>query len=86
MPVVEDPVTLAERRAVAQKCMAEIALGPIPALIDDMNNSVNKSYEAWPDRLYLIGKNGKIVYKGGPGPFGFKPDELEGAIEKEKGK
>jgi len=26
-----------------------------------------------------------VVYRGGPGPFGFKPDEWEKAIQEELG-
>jgi type I thyroxine 5'-deiodinase len=32
--------------------------------------------------LYLIDRDGKVVYKSKPGPFGFKPDQLEAAIKK----
>ena len=46
-----------------------------------MEDSVNQAYGGWPDRLYLVGVDGKIAYKGGRGPFGFEPDELEEAIE-----
>lgn len=84
-PLVEDPVTAAERKAVAETCMSKLALEPMPALIDDMSDSVNDDYGAWPDRLYLVGKDGRIAYRGGPGPFLFSPDELEEAIEKELG-
>ena len=28
----------------------------------------------------LVGENGNIAYAGGPGPWGFKPEELEQAI------
>ena len=49
----------------------------MPALIDGMDDAVNKAYQALPDRLYLVGKNGEIAYAGDRGPFGFKPDELE---------
>ena len=33
-----------------------------------------------PDRLYLIGVDGRVAYKSKPGPFGFKPDALEAAL------
>ena len=33
------------------------------------------------DRLYLVGRDGRIAYRGGEGPFGFKPNELGAAIE-----
>jgi hypothetical protein len=42
-----------------------------------------EAYNALPDRLYLIGKDGRIAFKGGHGPLGFKPAELEAAIETE---
>ena len=85
-PIVEDPITLAERQQVASVCMTKLALEPMPALVDDMGDSVNKAYAAWPDRLYLVGKDGTIAYRGGPGPFGFNPDELEAAIKMELGR
>jgi hypothetical protein len=83
MPIVEDPLTLEERRAVASVCMAKLALEPMPALVDDIDDKANTAYAAWPDRLYLIGRDGRIAYRGGPGPRGFKPEELEAAIKAE---
>lgn len=83
MPIVEDPVSLFERQAVAKVCMTKLALEPMPALVDDMDDQVNDDYQAWPDRLYLVGRDGRIAYRGGPGPFAFRPDELEDAIRKE---
>jgi hypothetical protein len=29
----------------------------------------------------LIDTEGRIAYKSKPGPFGFKPEELKGALE-----
>ncbi len=82
--MIEDPVTGLERMAVASQCMADLDL-PIPAIVDQMDDAVNLAYRAWPDRLYLVGKDGKIAYSGGPGPFMFLPEELNTAIEKELG-
>lgn len=79
-PIVEDPVSQDERDQVARACMTKLALEPMPALVDDMDDSVNADYAAWPDRLFLVGKDGRIAYSGGRGPFGFSPDELEDAI------
>jgi hypothetical protein len=50
-------------------------------VIDGIDNAVADVYGGWPDRLYLIGADGRIAYQGGEGPFGFKPEELEQAIE-----
>ena len=73
------------RAQVAEVCMTKLALEPMPALVDDMEDTANGGYSAWPDRLYLIGKDGHVAYRGGPGPFGFHPDELEDAIRAELG-
>lgn len=85
MPLVEDPVTLEEREQVAAVCMTKMALEHMPALVDDMQDTANNAYSAWPDRLYLIGRDGRVAYKSGRGPFGFIPDELEDAILEELG-
>lgn len=83
MPILLDPVSLNERSEVAQTCMAKLQLEPIPALVDNMDDKVNQAYSGWPDRLYLVGRDGKIAYHGGRGPFGFKPSDLEEAIKRE---
>jgi hypothetical protein len=54
----------------------------IPAVLDEFGNSTETAYTAWPDRLYLIDASGRIVYKSKPGPFGFKPDNLQAALKK----
>ena len=73
------PVSLDERVHVAEACALHLDL-EIPTVIDDMENSTDLAYSALPDRLYLIGVDGTIVYRSSPGPMGFKPDELEAAI------
>jgi hypothetical protein len=47
-----------------------------------MDNAVNQAYAAWPTRLYLVGLDGKVVYRGGVGAFEFKPAALEKEIKK----
>jgi hypothetical protein len=82
-PFVEEPRDRAERFDVAKRCVSALALRPIPALVDGMDDAVDAAYEAWPDRLYLIDRAGRIAYRSAPGPFGFKPDELADAIDQE---
>lgn len=52
----------------------------MPALIDKIDDKVGQAYGGWPDRLYLVGKDGKIAYAGRRGPAGFAPEEWEKAI------
>ena len=75
------PTTLAARSEIAQVCSLKLEL-PIPTLVDDMENSTDRKYYALPDRLYLIGSDGRVTYRGGPGPFGFVAADLKTAIEK----
>jgi len=76
---VYDPKTIEERRAVAGDCQASLQYG-IRTYVDNMDDSVNRAYAAWPTRLYLIGLDGKIIYHGGLGPFDFRPTKLASAI------
>ena len=83
MPLVEEPTTKEERKAIARTCSAKLDMSPMTVLIDDMKDTTNASYSGHPDRLYLVGKDGKIAYAGDRGPWGFKPDELDKAIQAE---
>ena len=81
---VVDPVSLDERAGAADACALRLATR-IPILLDDVDDAVASAYGAWPDRLYLIGRDGTIAFQGDVGPFGFKPEELADAIETELG-
>ena len=48
----------------------------VPFGIDEMSNSADDAYAAWPERLYVIDENGRISYKGGNGPFHYDPKEV----------
>ena len=73
------PTTDEERREVASKCCAALRM-TIPLVVDHVDDRVGHAYSGMPDRLYLIDRDGKVAYKGGRGPFGFKPGELEQQI------
>ena len=77
---VDEPRSDEDRREVAATCATALRLR-MPMVVDAVDNAVASAYGGWPDRLYLIGRAGRIAYRGGEGPFGFKPKELEAAIE-----
>lgn len=73
------PATYDERLAVAQRCHATLNYS-MPLVVDEINDPVGNAYSGMPARLYLIDTEGKVAYKSGRGPFGFKPGELEQAL------
>jgi len=79
---VTDPTTREERVQVAAACAVRLEIR-MPVLIDQIDNETARQYGGWPDRLYLIGKDGRIAFQGEEGPSGFRPDELERAIQVE---
>lgn len=77
-----NPKSDAEREGVASACVRNLGI-ELPALADGVENRVEEAYTGWPDRLYVIGKDGRVKYKSRPGPFGFKPAEAEAALRGE---
>lgn len=78
--VFRNPQSDAERFNVAGSCVRNLGIR-FPALIDGIDNTVERLYTGWPDRLYLIGRDGRVLFKSPPGPFGFHPDNLAAALE-----
>jgi len=72
--------TMEERVQVGEACMVKMAL-EMPAAVDEMDDAVATAYAAMPERLYLIGRDGRVAYKGGLGPMFFRPMEWARAIE-----
>jgi hypothetical protein len=68
-----------ERDAVAHKCCAALEI-TMPLVVDGIDDAVGHTYSGMPDRLYVIDRTGKVAYKSGRGPFGFKPGEMEQAL------
>jgi iodothyronine deiodinase-like protein len=79
--VVASAKSEAERCATAETCVTKLSM-QIPPVIDDLNNSTEIAYTGWPDRLYVIDAEGRVAYKSKPGPYGFKPDEVETALKR----
>ncbi len=77
---IADPKTLARRQEVASLCATDLNL-TLPVLVDDMNDSANLAFAAWPERLFVIGKDGNIAYAGGMGPMLFNSQECSAFLE-----
>ena len=68
-----------ERSEVAGACVRKLGI-KFPAVLDEFDNATERAYTGWPDRIYLIDTQRRVVYKSRPGPFGFKPQELQSAL------
>jgi hypothetical protein len=79
--IFRTPLSFEERTEVASSCVLKLGI-KIPAVVDDMNNSTERAYTGWPDRIYLIDRDGRVAFKTKPGPFGFKPSLLETHLQR----
>ena len=74
--VYTQPTNTEERRELARAFVDQMDV-EMETLLDDIDNTAMACYAAWPERFYVIGTDGRIIYKGGMGPFYFDPDEVE---------
>ncbi|KAF7468063.1 Hypothetical predicted protein [Marmota monax] len=52
-----------------------------PVVVDTMQNQSSQLYAALPERLYVL-QEGRILYKGKPGPWNYHPEEVRAVLEK----
>jgi type I thyroxine 5'-deiodinase len=78
--VLASPVDFKQREKVAEMCVVRLSI-KLPAVVDRFDDSTEIAYSGWPDRLYVIDRDGRIAYKSRPGPFGFKPADVEAALQ-----
>jgi hypothetical protein len=76
---IHQPTQFDQRCDVAGECSKTLQIS-MPLLVDDVDDRVGRAYSAMPDRLYVIDREGKVAYKSGRGPFGFKPGEMEQSL------
>ena len=73
-------VTIEDRFAAARAGVERLGL-TMPVLVDRMDDAVSNAFAAWPERIYVVGADGRIAYTGGPGPFEFDPDAAAAALD-----
>lgn len=70
------PRANADRSKIASQCCGVLEIA-MPMVVDSLHDPVGHAYSGMPDRLYLLDGQGRVVFKSGRGPFGFRPGELE---------
>ncbi|KAF3691012.1 Type I iodothyronine deiodinase [Channa argus] len=73
--------SLEDRLSAAQILVQKEPLCPV--VVDEMNDVTAIKYGALPERLYVL-QTGKVVYKGGTGPWGYNPQEVHSFLKKIK--
>ncbi len=71
-----------EQRARLARILPERLNYRIPLAVDPIDDRAGKAFAAWPERIYIVGAGGRVVYKAEPGPFGFKPAEAEMSLKR----
>ena len=77
--VFDQPKTFNERKALA-KVLVERLKYRLPLAVDTIDNHAGTVFAAWPERIYILGEGGRVLYKGEMGPFGFHPEDAEKAL------
>ena len=80
--VYTQPTTIDERRELARAFVDQMDV-ETETLLDDIENTAMACYAAWPERFYVSDTSGRIVYKGGIGPFYFDPDEVDEVLREQ---
>jgi len=76
----KQPTTLEERVDIAKEYI-KTRNPKIPLYVDQMTNEGALLYHADPERLFIV-RDGVVVYIGGPGPFGYAPEEVGDWLKK----
>jgi hypothetical protein len=75
------PKSLSQRVAIANDFTLRFHF-PVPLGVDSMANTADALYAGWPERVYILDESGKIVYRGGLGPFHFHPEEARAWLDR----
>ena len=71
--------TFAEKEEHATICSRKLHLR-FPAVVDGMDAAVEKAYNAWPSRAFVVGKNGQILYSTPLTELDFHPADMESVL------
>ena len=79
--IIKDHDSMESRIAAATKLKTDLKL-MVPIFADSMEGEAERGYAAWPDRIFVIGTDKKIAFRGEQGPRGFNVSDAEQALQK----
>ncbi|MGA8028564.1 MAG: tetratricopeptide repeat protein [Bryobacteraceae bacterium] len=75
---------LSDKQQHAVMCSRQLHL-PFPAVVDTISDTVETAYAAWPSRLFVIAKNGRVLYSTRLTELDFRPHEIEAVLRQMSG-
>ena len=72
----DQPKTLEERVKIASEFAARLHGEEMKLVVDSIDNAAATRFAAWPERLWVVGADGKIGFKGDLGPDGYLPEKV----------
>lgn len=76
----DEATSFAERAEHARLC-AEAQKFSIPVAVDREDNATESAYVGYPNRLLVVGRDGKVAYMSPQGPAGARPAELDAFLK-----
>ena len=73
---VAPSVNFTEKTEHASMCSRELHL-PFPAVVDGLNDAVEKAYNGWPSRAFIIARDGRIAYTTRLTELDFHAEDME---------
>jgi hypothetical protein len=70
-----------ERQQLAELCTTSKNL-TLPTVLDKLDNAVEITYAAFPDRIYVLDSDGIVRHKTQPGPRGWDVVEPRAALDR----
>jgi len=72
---------IAEKQDHANVCLRKLNI-KYSAVIDGMDDKAEAAYSAWPSRVYLVRRDGRILYDTRLSELDFKASDLAAALKK----
>ncbi|MCC6740913.1 MAG: hypothetical protein IT452_17875 [Planctomycetia bacterium] len=74
--VFEQPRSESARGEAAGECCSRLKV-TMPCVVDALDNAADAAWAAWPERIFVVGADGRIAFATGQGPWGYQPEALQ---------
>jgi len=75
-----DATTFEQKRGYAASCVRKLKI-PYTATVDPLDNGTDKAYIAWPSRVYLVDKQGRVAFNSLLDELNFEASRLDSALK-----